>query len=425
MKILIVAYHFPPSIEVGARRPSGIQKYLAGKGWKTFVLSGNPEKYEDSSMPDMNRENTQGKRKKVLKSLDSLFVLLKKIVPIRSKISSFIEKAFCIPDVHVGWAIRSVIKGREMIINNKIEFIYSTSPPYSVQLVGLALKKMFPDVIWICDFRDLWILDRGYQFIYKKFSLRRRIDAFMERKFIDNADKFVITSEGTKKEYSTRYDKQTEVVYNGYDKEYYSGENRDENRIDIFLILYCGSLYSGMRDPSTFIEVLENAIDKEYIPADKVRVDFYVHQYDKKILFRIKEKMKYPDILEIRDTIPYEKMVSIQNNVDCHLVLNRELRNEIGPIPAKIYEFIATGLPIIIWDKEDSMRADRKYLELYEGSFIATDRDKLFSDLIQIYQSRERRRIAPYAARADFSQEYMARKIETLMMDAYKNRFNS
>src|SRR5581483_9735882 len=46
--VLIVAYHYPPSVAVGAVRPSKIARYLPDVGWRPIVLTATAADQEDA-----------------------------------------------------------------------------------------------------------------------------------------------------------------------------------------------------------------------------------------------------------------------------------------------------------------------------------------------------------------------------------------
>ena len=63
----------------------------------------------------------------------------------------------------------------------------STSPPHSMHLIALGLKKMNPKLKWIADFRDPWSeIDLLNEFYLTKNS--RLKYKKLEKEVLDNSD---------------------------------------------------------------------------------------------------------------------------------------------------------------------------------------------------------------------------------------------
>ncbi|MCL5883927.1 MAG: hypothetical protein M1377_00995, partial [Deltaproteobacteria bacterium] len=193
-------------------------------------------------------------------------------------------------------------------------------------------------------------------------------------------------------------------------------------RNEVFRILYCGSLYTGERDPQPFLSTLDDCVARGDIHPDRIRVEFFVQRYDRESLEKARGIMRHPQILVIRDTVPYEEIARIQREVDCHLVINRNNPREIGPIPAKVYEFIATGLPILVWDPANSMKEDLCYLGRYGGISVHTVTDSLKSVITELYKAWTEGGTIIHTASDDFSQEAMAEKVEAILEELLEAR---
>lgn len=418
-KILLVSYHFPPSVEVGGRRPSGLKKYLERRGWEVHVVTEDPAKYPPGSVPaaaNISRHDggggTNGPLRKAMRSL-------KASIPGKSRIRETLNLLLDVPDAHVGWALRAIMEARRRLKQERIPIVYTTAPPHSANLVGLVLKRLDPGLLWVCEFRDLWTSDVGYR--YKDNPFRRRADAYIERELLTRADRIVTVTEAFLRILLERYKADMQVVYNGFDRDFYPALTARE-RNEVFRVLYCGSLYTGERDPQPFLSALEDCVVRGDIHPDRIRVEFFVQRYDRDSLEKAKRTMRYPQILVIRDTVPYEKIARIQGEVECHLVINRNHQCEIGPIPAKIYEFIATGLPILVWDPANSMKEDLCYLGRYRGLSIHTGPGSLKTALVDLYRAWLEGGNTVHTESDDFSQEIMAGKVEAILEELLEKR---
>ena len=83
----------------------------------------------------LSKPKSEGIRERVLRYYNSLLIYL--------------------PDKELGWLPFAVWRGVWLIRQRDIDAIVTTSPPHSVQLIGLLLKWLTGRV-WIVDFRDPW-----------------------------------------------------------------------------------------------------------------------------------------------------------------------------------------------------------------------------------------------------------------------------
>ena len=107
-----------------------------------------------------------------------------------SKLVRFFRGNFFIPDPRRGWNKFAFKKACELIENEKISHVITTSPPHSTQLIGLSIKKRFPSVKWIADLRDPWT-DIYYYSQFYHTPVAKAIDTYYEKKVLRSADKLI------------------------------------------------------------------------------------------------------------------------------------------------------------------------------------------------------------------------------------------
>lgn len=104
-----------------------------------------------------------------------------------------------------------------LVLEKGIRNIIVTTPPHSLQLVGLRLKRRFgTKVRWLADFRDPWTLRKKYQRENKR--VQQRIE-LLERKCFQKSDVSIVVSNGMLSMYAKVVDtSKTIVVENGYNE---------------------------------------------------------------------------------------------------------------------------------------------------------------------------------------------------------------
>jgi hypothetical protein len=182
-KVLVIAYYFPPMGLSGVQRTLKFTKYLKNYNWEVTVITTGSSGYyaHDNSML---KEAEQSGVRIIRTSGKDINSLLSKKGTIKMP-SEFIRKTFSrlsniffVPDNKISWANKALIKGRELLKQEKFDVIFVSGPPFSSFITGRKLKKEF-DTPLVVDYRDLWL---GNQFMFnptpfhklfhKKWSIR-------------------------------------------------------------------------------------------------------------------------------------------------------------------------------------------------------------------------------------------------------------
>ena len=155
-KVLVVTYYWPPSGGAGVQRWLKFSKYLPETGWQPIILTTDPayavypalDASLEKDVPEYIRVHRttatdwfrfyRGDKSKV----PSAGFATNKDDSLKGKISRFIRGNFFIPDPRKGWNRYAFKKACELIEQEGIKHIITTSPPHSTQLIGLKLKKI-------------------------------------------------------------------------------------------------------------------------------------------------------------------------------------------------------------------------------------------------------------------------------------------
>ena len=172
-KVLIITYYWPPSGGAGVQRWLKFVKYMRQFGWEPVVYTAeNPEiPVVDTSLEKEIPEGITvlkipiwepysiykkfiGRKKE--DKINASFLSETKKAGLTEKISVWIRGNFFIPDARRFW-IKPSIKFLETYLSeNKIDYVISSGPPHSMHLIALGLKRKFPLLKWLADFRDPW-----------------------------------------------------------------------------------------------------------------------------------------------------------------------------------------------------------------------------------------------------------------------------
>ena len=171
-KVLLITYYFPPSGGAGVQRWLKTIKYLPEFGVEAIVLTVDPAVASYPQVDESLCADVPSSLKVYTTKTKEILSLYKRVSPKREvpyggfanepnptllqKISRFIRGNFFLPDPRRGWNKYALAKAKEIIESEGITTVITTSPPHSTQLIGLELKKQYPNINWVADLRDPW-----------------------------------------------------------------------------------------------------------------------------------------------------------------------------------------------------------------------------------------------------------------------------
>lgn len=374
-KVLIITYYWPPSGGAGVQRWLKFAKYLPEFDWEPIVLTVNADQAsypqrDESLLHECEDINTV--RTKTFE-LYSLYTSLKKNKEIpyggfsNEQEPNFVQKAarfargnFFIPDPRKGWNKYAISKAKELIKEHNIEVVISTSPPHSTQLIGLEIKKSFPNIKWIADFRDPWT----DIYFYDKFfptKIARNIDSKYESKVVNNSNVTLAVSQSIQKMLKNRYsDSKIEVITNGYD-------SSDFDKIDLSTIsknkeiVYTGTLTTDYP--------LKEIVD--------------IAKKFNKIIFRFigSTPREFRELIEqegvranfiFEKTIPHNQIISRMLEAGILLLLIPKVPQNEGILTGKLFEYLGAKSPILAIGPNDG-DAEKIIAQTKSGKYFTYD----------------------------------------------------
>jgi glycosyltransferase involved in cell wall biosynthesis len=366
MKVMIVAYAFPPTNVIGAIRVGKLARYLHHAGHHLRVLTA--EIGEDQSLPlEIPGEfviRTEYRGRQAL--LDPLIRWVRRSATQaggsaetsrtgqgepRKSPWEFLRRQYRgltnIPDSRIGWIKTAVPAGKRLIKEWRPDIIFASAPPFTCLVVASRLGQTF-GIPWIADFRDLWV-DNPY---YSEPAWRRQIDATIESLTLRNATLLVTVSPIWAEQLRRRHRRPTEVVYNGYAAEDFPEATPRPGGGTLLTIRYTGSIYRGFRDPSALFSAI--ALLPEGL-RDRMKVEFYGDSSDE--ILALAEQHRIRDRVAASPPVPYRRALELQMSADILLLLQwSDVRDE-GNLPGKTFEYLYARRPILLIGYEQGAAA--------------------------------------------------------------------
>lgn len=355
-KVLIITYYFPPSGGAGVQRWLKMIKYLPQFGIEPVVLTVSEEyasypQYDASLLADVSPQ-TKVYRTKSREVLS----FYKKISPkgemphtgfsnepnpnFWQKAARFIRGNFFLPDARRGWNSYAYKKAVQLILQEGIDTIVTTTPPHSTQLVGLKLKKKFPHLKWVADLRDPWS-EIFYQDKLYQTSLARWINKRYEKQVLTHADQVITVSDSCANLFKSKVQPapNVAVLSNGYDPaDFLDLPAWQEGSKKV--LSYVGVLSEQYR-LDVLIDALTHLAPKW---ADKLVLRFVgvVYEQGKKQLQAL------PYQVEFVDYVLHKQAVAYMCSTDFLLLCIPDIAHNTGILTGKLFEYLAARKPILL-----------------------------------------------------------------------------
>jgi hypothetical protein len=352
---LIIAKYFPPENAIASLRPYSWAKYWSRESHDITVLTINRQSYVHDLVLDcsnfkivkvsipfvtksnymLNSKNTSDTIKK--KKWYAVFVSL-----IRQFLLSFSQKTGCFairfPSFNDLWAINAF----RAIKPFQFDIVVSTGGPYSVHKIGLLLKKKYPTIKWIVDWRDLWTKNH----IYMGLKIFHWYEDYLEKKIHKNADLITTVSEPLADILRTITKTRVEVIYNGFDNENYDKIMQLPRKTNQeFTIVYTGTIYRKYQDPSPLFEAIYNLNQSGVLTKNDLRILFA--GWTSSDVSDLAVKYGIIDYYSFLGLLPRESALQLQYDADAVLFLEYGDPSVRGILSGKIFEYIYAAREIL------------------------------------------------------------------------------
>lgn len=286
-----------------------------------------------------------GKRLLKLDSQSPLIAQVKNKLKIKSEkspldfILAAIGEIIAYPDPQKGWRRFAVEAGKDILRQQNIKALISTSPPETSHIIAKRLKDEFR-IPWVADFRDLWT--QNYYYLYG--PLRKVIERRLELNTLSTADALVAVSQPTADDLrSLHRQKPVHSIPNGFDPA--EVNTTPGNLTDKFTITYTGILYPGKRSPEPLFAALRDLIAERSMDASDMEVRFYGPEAG----WIDKQAQRYglTGIVRQFGIVPREVALNKQRESQLLLLLKWNDAQQRGNYPAKIFEYLAARRPVL------------------------------------------------------------------------------
>lgn len=335
----MIAYHFPPLAgSSGIQRTLRFVQHLPAMGWQPLVLSAHPRAYENTS-DDLLADVPAATVVRRAFALDTA-----RHLQLKGRYLGWMAR----PDRWISWKFDAIRQGLQLIEEYKPDVIWSTYPIATAHVIASKLHRK-TGIPWMADFRDPMAQD-GYPADARTWQSYRAIEADAAT----HARYCVFTTPGAARMYQQRYPgaaSRMVVLENGYDEESFASvapqataDGALANGKRPLVMLHSGIVYPSERDPTQLFEALGRLQKAGSLSPAELRIRFRASVHDN-LLQSLAQAHGAQDFIELCPAIPYRDALAEMLAVDALLVMQASNCN--AQIPAKIYEYLRAGKPIL------------------------------------------------------------------------------
>lgn len=346
VRLLIVAYYFPPSGGAGVQRVLKWVKYLPQFGIEPVVLTVKNGAYP-SLDPTLTADFSSDLRVIRTASLDPFSIHARLTgqdrdtlveqstddVQSAGGLARWVRGNLLLPDARAGWVPFASLRGLGI---RKVDAVLTSGPPHSVHLTGCFLKTM-KRIPWVADFRDPWT-DIHYYNHLPRTKAAEGFDRFLERRVLKKATRVTTVSPSWARLLSERSGKPVSVIPNGFDEaDFRDLKGREPS--EEFRIVHVGSLYNT-RNPVAFWQAVQQFQEQtgeniRFRAVGRTGQDVKASAYEAGVT---------------ADWVLYsshDEAIRHMQQADLLLLSTEPQESAAGHVTGKVYEYLATGRPIL------------------------------------------------------------------------------
>ena len=354
-KVLVFTYYWPPSGGPAVQRWLALTEHLPSLGIEPIIITVD-EKYASYFLLDPALEKRIPKNTRVFKTKTfEILSLYKKsvgqgVLPtagfanesqpgLLKKAARWVRGNLFFPDPRKAWNKYAIKAAKKLIKEENIQAVITAGPPQSTHLIGQQLQKEF-NLFWICDFHDAWVNVWYYNELFKT-NIARKIDLRMEREVLEKADYILTVGRQIIQDFSQKITDSSKIHLHsmGYDEERF-GQGANPSKTE-FTISYTGTMASHYQ-PKVFFQAIKELSQESEL---KLCVNFYGLIADD-IQEEVQE-LGLDSMVHFAGYVSHNEVVEALMSSCMLLLVSPNTPQAKMIIPGKIYEYMATRLPIL------------------------------------------------------------------------------
>lgn len=369
-RLLFFAYYYPPLGGAGSLRALSFARHLPALGWDVTVVTprdgvyGRDPSLGDGTLPGVEVLRTGSLEPGVLlrrlrrgggaSRERGAFVEEAELGLLGRSVRAAARRWLYFPDANRGWVGTAVREALRLHARSPVAAVLSSSPPVSAHLAARDFARR-TGVPWIADWRDPWTA-------HMEGEGRRRTRARqVETALLREAHRVTCATEGLGRilDHLGGGALRPVTIRNGFDPEDFAGP-APPAPVGPPFVLHAGTLYGRDQDLSTFLDAFARHREGAEEPRPTLR---FLGKLDPHTLGLIRDR-GLGDATGVEGFATHRDTVAAMRSASLLLLLTWSRDSELGRAicPAKMYEYLAAGRPILALGQPGS-----EALEMLEG----------------------------------------------------------
>jgi glycosyltransferase involved in cell wall biosynthesis len=331
---LMLAFHFPPFAQSsGSIRTLSFVRHLPDHGWQPIVLTARENVYPEV---DQRSLKMTPHRASILRAPG--FDIARHLA-----IGGRYPTWLATPDRWNTWALAAIVAGLVCIRRHETAILWATFPIASALMAAMALHRL-SKIPLIVDLRDPMVYEGWPEDTWLRATYSR-----IEKRVVTTASAIVVTTPSASGLYLERYPQvpasKFRIIANGVDDATsVQTSNSPRHREAPFFIVHSGLMEVPDRDPTAFFEAIARMLSQGHITDETLRVVLRATGRDEEYRRQI-AALGVAHVVAVESRVPHEEAIEEMRRADGLLLFQGSQCNR--QIPAKAYEYLACGRPII------------------------------------------------------------------------------
>jgi glycosyltransferase involved in cell wall biosynthesis len=437
-RLLMIAYHFPPSLLVGRIRTVKFSKYLPQFSWQPVVLTCQPPPgtpcdphHEIPPGTEVHRIGQDNFHPWLTAGAATARTIIGRAMgflrPTRSDrsgrqspgtlglgrgstLSTWLRTLTFWPDSQCTWIPAAARKA--LALARSCDAIYSSGNPWSDHTIAWRVRE-FTSLPWIMDYRDPWMISGLEQY---PFSLQRRLIEHLEHRCVATSDRVLQTTDPRTRMYQEAYPDQSKdkfiTLANGFDPDDFEDLPSPKPEFPMTMT-YLGTLGPD-RSTAALIPALTLLRQRNQIKSGELRVRLIgrnTPEYPKAI-----EQTGLSDMFDLVPPMPRHIALAALARSHVALLLGGPRFEKIA-IPTKFYEYLAMKKPILALIPKGHMSAKLETAGVGYVDFL--DAEQIADAILGILKEFRRRKCLdppkPLPEMAQYSRKHLTGRLASLL----------
>jgi glycosyltransferase involved in cell wall biosynthesis len=377
--VLLVSQYAPPSTLVAARRTAAMAKYLGREGHAVTVLTSlasGEGPIEGATHVVRTRDALTSRLNWRRRHFAALVGSSGESYRPPSRLASVV-----VPDLSMlTWLPFALPAALRLARERRHDCVLTTSPPPSVHLVGLALRRR--GIPWIAELRDGWSFEPPHP--PWPLGVQRRADRSIERHALRRADAVIGVTLPIVEDVRQRLGVDAVLVTNGYDPEDLQSDPKEPDPLlspDRHSLVHTGRLSLSGVSLDDLLEGIRIARSRDDVRG-RLEVVFAGSLIEEER--RLLTADDLADTVRVVGWLERPRTLALQRAADTLLVLTEGAERR-SVATGKLFEYLAAARPILVVGEETE--AARLVAETASGFAVpASDPDAIAEGLRRVVE---------------------------------------